>query len=605
MKVRSKIFMFISFSAIVVLAALLLFVYANQKRTANLQKYDIAKKISDSSFNLNLLTYDYILNKTDRAATQWNLTYENLGSLLNSDVFHSVDDIAIENVINKEYGYIHNYFNQIVSYNEANEASDRYLASESSQITIKSLLRSTTTINTYAKKLINRAQGNVNDLNVFESRLKFTLISISFILLILNSLVVYRSFYNPLVDIIRNARVIASGSLDRQIQVYSNDEMGELANEFDHMRIQLQKSYLELIDQNNNAKREAERYRTLMQTSMDGIHIIDANGYLVEYNEAFLNMLGYSDDEAHLLHVSDWEANFDTLEITARINELFESGSLFETRHKRKDGTVIDVAINATGITLDGKPHLYCSARDITYQKTAEQSRLRQMELERSNAELEQFAYVASHDLQEPLRMVASYTQLLQRRYSDIVDEKGKEYIYYAVDGAKRMQQLINDLLAFSRLTSKAQPFDKVDLNMLLNKVKVNLQIAIEDADASIITSVLPVVFGDESQLTQLFQNLINNAIKFHGDPSPVVNIKAQELTDFWQLSVSDNGIGIDEKYQEKIFVIFQRLHSKDKYDGTGIGLAVCKKVVDRHGGQIWIDSELGKGSTFYFTIAK
>ena len=224
-------------------------------------------------------------------------------------------------------------------------------------------------------------------------------------------------------------------------------------------------------------------------------------------------------------------------------------------------------------------------------------------DLERSNAELEQFAYVASHDLQEPLRMITGYTQLLAKRYGDKLDQDASEYINYAVEGAKRMQRLIHDLLDYSRVGTRGNEFAPADCQAIVTETLRTLQPAIQESAATVTYDSLPTVMGDESQLLQLFQNLIGNAIKYRGSKPPVVQVSCKQEGEHWLFSVRDNGIGIDPKYAERIFVIFQRLHGRDQYAGTGIGLAVCKKIVERHGGKIWVESELGKGATFYFTI--
>jgi PAS domain S-box-containing protein len=242
--------------------------------------------------------------------------------------------------------------------------------------------------------------------------------------------------------------------------------------------------------------------------------------------------------------------------------------------------------------------------REIKERKKAEE-RLRKVaeELEKSNKELEHFAYVASHDLQEPLRMVGNYVQLLARRYKGKLGSDADEFIKFAVDGASRMQKMINDLLMYSRVETRGKPFVPTDCEVVLEKVITNLKVNIKERNAKITHNKLPVVIADESQLIQLFQNLISNAIKFCDKKQPLIHISAEKREKDWLFSVCDNGIGIDPRYADRIFEIFQRLHTSSEYPGTGIGLAICKKIVERHGGSIWMESEPGKGSTFYFTI--
>jgi PAS domain S-box-containing protein len=242
---------------------------------------------------------------------------------------------------------------------------------------------------------------------------------------------------------------------------------------------------------------------------------------------------------------------------------------------------------------------------DITERKRADKLRGVLADTERSNKDLEQFASIASHDLQEPLRMVASYTQLLAERYEGQIDEKAKKYIAYAVEGAIRMQQLVNDLLAYSRVSTRGNPLETTDSHSILGQAIGNLAATIEESKAIVTNEELPMVRADAAQLAQVFQNLLANAIKFRGENFPRVHVSVRDEGREWVFSVRDNGIGIDRQYAERVFVIFQRLHTRQEYPGTGIGLAVCKRIVERHGGRIWFESEPGKGSTFFFTVPK
>jgi len=243
--------------------------------------------------------------------------------------------------------------------------------------------------------------------------------------------------------------------------------------------------------------------------------------------------------------------------------------------------------------------------QEIDVRRRAEESlRDYSAELARSNTDLQQFAYVASHDLQEPLRAVSSFSQLLARRYQGKLDSDADDFITFIVEGATRMQTLINDLLAFSRIGTRGKPFALVECENVLQAAKENLDVAIAESGATITHDPLPALVADATQLTQLFQNLLGNAIKFRRPgEAPRIHVSSKRQDGGWRLSVQDNGLGIDPQYFDRIFIIFQRLHGRDKYAGTGIGLAICKKIVERHGGRIWVESERGEGSTFYFVI--
>jgi len=449
-------------------------------------------------------------------------------------------------------------------------------------------------------------------------------------------------------------------------------------------------------------------------------------------------MLGYTYEECLQLNVTKWDVGISPEDLPAKVLELIHAPAIFETRHRRHDGTIFDAEVNVCGVQLDGAWHLYASSRDISKRKELENSlresrqlqadifdflpdatfvvdqdktviawnrameemsgvpkeemlgqgdyaytipfygdrrhqlldlieiddeeiksqyrnvtkigerlhaetfcpalhggngghvwavvaplydcdgkrigaiesirnidTIKQTEanLARSNEELEQFAYVASHDLQEPLRKIAGFTELLATRYTDSLDEKGASYMAYIVDGATRMRCQINDLLNYSRVMSSNRELAKTDCSAVVSRVLRDMEPTIKESNTEVVCGPMPVILADHTQLGQLFQNLIGNAIKYRGAAPPKVTINAVQKSDCWIFSVADNGIGIAPEFHERIFAIFQRLHTRTEYPGTGIGLAVCKKIVERHGGKIHVESTEGHGSTFFFTI--
>jgi PAS domain S-box-containing protein len=363
----------------------------------------------------------------------------------------------------------------------------------------------------------------------------------------------------------------------------------------------------EALQESERSLREAQKMAQLGNWSWD------IRSGVVEWSEEVYNIFHLDPKEFtpqidSILALSPWpEERGRDKELIRTAMESHEKGD-YEQRFIRPDGSTGYYYSTFQG-KYDQEDNLISiigTVLDITERKSAEEKLQRAMaDLERSNKELEQFAYVASHDLQEPLRMVASYTQLLAQRYEGQLDDKAKKFIDYAVDGAVRMQRLINDLLAYSRVNSKRETPEMIDSHSILGEALRNLSAAIEENRVIVINEDLPMVRADATQLSQLFQNLIGNAIKFRGAESPRIQVSASDLGREWRFSVKDNGIGIDAQYADKVFVIFQRLHTRQEYPGTGIGLAICKRIVERHGGRIWFESEPGKGSTFYFTLPK
>ena len=287
-----------------------------------------------------------------------------------------------------------------------------------------------------------------------------------------------------------------------------------------------------------------------------------------------------------------------------------ETGSLLETVFRTRSGTGNSKYISTRALVNKDEHGTPVSLTGVCFdvtamKKGAEKAIIRlNEELLRSNKELESFAYVASHDLQEPLRMVTSFTQMLEKRYGDKLDQDAQDYIKFAVDGAKRMYELINGLLAYSRIQTKGKEFVEVNMEEVFEKVIRNLDLRINEKKVVITKNDLPVILADESQMIQLVQNLVENGLKFSTVNSKI-DFSADTDTSFHVFSVKDEGMGIDPQYFERIFKIFQRLMPKEEYEGTGIGLAICKRIVDRHNGRIWVESEPGKGSRFFFTIPR
>lgn len=357
-----------------------------------------------------------------------------------------------------------------------------------------------------------------------------------------------------------------------------------------------------------------ERYRSFLEGSPDAIYV-HSDDQILYANGAAMDL--FRADSIDDLVGSDATKLFHPDDISKREQQREQtrtSGStetLAEYRFRRLDGDEFHGEITAATIDWEGAASIFVNVRDISRRKEFE-ARLERLngqltdqadELQRSNSDLEQFAYIASHDLQEPLRMISGYCQLLQRRYKDKLDQDADEFIEFAVEGAGRMQRLISDILMYSRVGTRAKPLEKILSKDIFDGALANLQVVTEEAGATITSNELPEIMGDSSQLCQLFQNLLGNAIKFRGDTPPEIHVSATRKGKEWEFSVSDNGIGIEPEHRDRIFLIFQRLHTRAEYEGTGIGLAVCQKIVARHGSTLQVDESESGGSKFTFNL--
>lgn len=492
------------------------------------------------------------------------------------------------------------------------------------------------------------------------------LILIAIVATIMVGSLVMRQLVQPIEALSGKAKVIAEGDLNQRADVNSDDEVGVLAEAFNHMASELggmleslekqvdertralkdaQLATLSMMEDAEEARQKTERvnedlkaaqiatmnimmdiedarikmeqvnmdlsqekaYSDQIINSIPGVfYVFDEHGKFIRWNDNFSEITEYSHKEISQIHPIQLFSGDDAELIASRIQLVFKTGhSDAEANFTTKSGRKVPYYLTGYRTLIDNKPLLIGTGVDISERILAEEAlAVKAAELERSNEELEQFAYVASHDLQEPLRMVASYLQLLDRRYSDKLGQDAREFIDFAVDGATRMKRLINDLLVYSRVGTSGDPFTSTDLDDVLDKVLVNLTATIRENHAIITFDGLPAVLSDETQMIQLFQNLIGNAIKFRQpEVPPHIHIEAEQKNGVWEFSVADNGIGFDLQFSERIFVIFQRLHGKDEYSGTGIGLAISKRIIERHGGKIWAESQPGLGTTFYFTL--
>ncbi len=368
------------------------------------------------------------------------------------------------------------------------------------------------------------------------------------------------------------------------------------------------------ISRRQAARRQAEealrqseaRYSSLFHNSHAVMLLIDpADGQIVDANQAACAFYGY--DEAQIKAMRITQINTLSPEQVRQAMQRARDGRqrAFEFRHRLASGEVRDVETYSGTIQIQGRDLLYSIVHDVTARKDAEHARHQlTAELTRSNQDLEQFAYVASHDLREPLRMITGFMGLLKERYGEQVGEEGREFISYAVDGAERMQGLLSGLLEYSRVTTQRRQPEPVAMGEAFDIALANLWQSVQDTGAEVSADELPTVRADPTQMAQLLQNLIANGLKFRRpDVPPRVHVGVQRQQGQWQFCVSDNGIGIEPTQAERVFVIFQRLHTRDQYEGSGIGLAICKKIVERHGGQIWVQSTPGEGSTFYFAL--
>jgi PAS domain S-box-containing protein len=379
-----------------------------------------------------------------------------------------------------------------------------------------------------------------------------------------------------------------------------------LANAYNDLELKVQERTSEIFKSKEELRLKNRYNRELLEVSIDPLVTIGPDGNITDVNKAVEAVTGYSRIQLIGTDFSDYFT--DSHKAKAGYEEVFREGFVknYPLEIKHKNGDITPVLYNAS-VYKDENGEIigiFAAARDISQLKKAE-IKLEKLvdKLEISNKELEEFAYVASHDLKEPLRMITTFLQLLKKKYSHELDQDATDFINYAVDGARRMDEMINDLLEYSRVSSKERKFEYLQSEKIVGRVLTNLGAMIEEKNAIITYDYLPVIYANKHQMVQLFQNLISNGIKYCDKKIPEIHISAIKKDNEYLFSIKDNGIGIDQTHLKRIFTIFQRLHTRDEYEGSGIGLAISKKILQKHRGKIWAESELGEGTTFYFTL--
>ncbi len=599
MNIRAKLRLLTIISTVVVILMAVTLYITSQQYARAARENELANEINRDLLELGLVTTDYFLHNGPRAEQQWANKHERLVTLVGEAQFTTTADKASVERIRRSLDEMRVSFTDLAKLMHAASA-DPVRADEWKQQCIGQLGTRTQAIASEAARLARSSADYIQ--RIRQRRVVIFVLSVVIVAgyMMGTAIAFNRGIVRPLHRLHEGTEVIGTGRLDYKVGTPAHDEIGQLSRAFDEMTDRLQKitvSRDELVAEIARRKRIEEELELFFTVTVDLPCLANFEGYFTRLSPSWARTLGWTEAELlakpflDFVHPDDRES---TLKAAADLNQ---GGKVvgFDNRYLCRDGSYRWLSWNSVSI-LDRKL-IVAMARDVTDRKRMEE------ELAWSNRELEMFAYVASHDLQEPLRAVAGFVELLRQRYGGKLDAKADEYINFVVDGAKRMQGLINGLLEYSRVSTHGGAFEVVPAEAALAEALANLQLAVKESQAVVTQDPMPTVRGDPSQIARLFQNLIGNALKFRGDSPPRVHVGVTRLNDGWQFAVRDNGIGIAPEFFDRIFVIFQRLHTQKQYPGTGLGLAICKRIVERHGGRIWVESAPGRGTTFHFTL--
>ena len=627
MKIKTSLLVLcaVFFVSIAVVGSVMLRTFAEMNRA--IRGSNNAVEMMRGVFELEILTYEYLMYHEERMQRQWALRHESLGKILEAmgkeerapELVSSLESIA------RDYDVVGDLLSQVQgTFAERKRLAEEGRPQGEMDLSLALERRLTAQVLVGSQRIAGNARRFSALIQERIARLQrtasvvvlFSVVAFGILSLCI-SVATVRGITRPLNELVKGAEAIGRGDLQHKIELRTRNEMGQLGDAFNRMAEDLQRAREALAA-------ETERLTVTLRSIGDAVIASDTEGKVVLLNAVAESLTGWAEDEAagRPLHEVFHIINEKTRQrCEDPVSKVLESGLVVglanHTALIARDGTERIIAdsgapVRGTDGSIIGVVMVF---RDVTEQKRAEDELTRHREhleelveertgeLARSNRELESYAYVVSHDLQEPLRMMSSFAQLLSRDYGGAFDERAGDFIARIVDGAKRMGMLIDDLLVLSRVGREEEPGSATDCSDAFDLAVGNLQAAIEESGATVTQEGLPKIAANPSQMAQLFQNLVGNAIKYRGDERPEVHATAQRDADGWLFSVRDNGIGMEPEQLERIFTIFQRLHPRDKYSGTGIGLAICRKIVELYGGRIWAESEPGKGSTFFFTI--
>ncbi len=577
-------------------------------------------------FKMAHIREEYFMYGEERPRAQWILMHRKIEKLLEkmSATFTEPDEKPPLDIFINFHKKMGNLFDQLVKYDEGRTIAVspelRERIAGQMMVSAYSQYLEGMKLQDLIKKKVQRQHDDFHLYNSAASGF-LALLIVSFAVIML------RNITRPLSKLQKGTEIIAGGDLNYKTDIRTRDEIGQLSTAFDIMT----ESLKGITVSRDELNREVQFSQAVINSLPGLFYLFDEQGKFLRWNKNFEEDSGYSTEEIAHVSMLDLFGEPDKSFVEKAINQVFLTGeAVVEADLLSKNQTKTPFFFTGKRFMSEQKPCVVGMCIDISDRKHAEAALLKHSEdLKRSNEELQQFAYITSHDLQEPLRMITSYLQLIEKRYKGRLDKDADEFINFATDGAKRLQEMIVGILAYSRVETKGKPLEDVNCSEVLARAIINLQIAIEESRAFITTDSLPVVRGDAGQLVQLFQNLISNAIKFtRKDEIPVIHVSAKqieehavsdtgagfpgfispidlapaEMKDKYLFNVKDNGIGIEAEYKDRIYNIFQRLHGRE-YPGVGIGLSLCRRIVERHGGRIWFESEIGKGTAFYFTI--